>query len=198
MIFYFLQFLVIWFFLILYIFSIFLLFQVHWQITARYTRKGGESTVAESMLHLCFKPSSQISGWFPLHWLHYPEAGFTRKWSAEIFVFQGYFPVIYSIYPFSKLYFWLVMSWFRSVPMQLHLLTHLITLITTLVRFSAAMMEMCIPNFMKKHGRILWMTRLCLMATMNMFTLCWSNSSVMQDSEKWVLCCWLHTLWSYE
>ena len=69
---------------------------------------------------------------------------------------------------------WLVV---RPVQMPLPLLMHLTTLITILVLFSAAMMEMCIQNSTTQHGRTLLMRQLYLMATSNTFDQCWSNSS---------------------
>ena len=70
----------------------------------------------------------------------------------------------------------------RSVLMQLRLLMHLTTLITTLVQFLDVTMEMCIRSCTRRHGRILWMIQLFLMALKSIFNRCLSNNYVMLGS----------------
>ena len=71
----------------------------------------------------------------------------------------------------------------RSVLMLLHLLMHSTTPITTWGLFSVAMMGMCIRTSMRRLGRTHLMTRLCLMDTMNTFSLCLSKRLGYQGCE---------------
>jgi len=70
----------------------------------------------------------------------------------------------------------------RFVLMQLHLLMRIITLITTLVQFWDVTTEMCIRSCTRRHGRILWMIQLFLMALKSIFNPCLSNNYAMLDS----------------
>lgn len=79
-------------------------------------------------------------------------------------------------------------SWIlRSVLMWSPLWMPSITRTTSLARFLGDMMVMCIQNSMRRHGRILWMSQLCLTAIRNISCLCWSNSYVMQDFEEYLI-----------
>lgn len=75
----------------------------------------------------------------------------------------------------------------RFVLMLLHLSMHIITLITTLVPFLDVTMEMCIRSCTRKHGRILWMIQLFLMALKSIFNPCLSNNYAMLDCKKFIL-----------
>lgn len=76
----------------------------------------------------------------------------------------------------------IILRVFRFVLMQLRLLMHIITLTTTLVQFWDVTMEMCIRSCTRRHGRILWMIRLFLMALKSIFNPCLSNNYAMLDS----------------
>lgn len=100
-------------------------------------------------------------------------------YSQVCFRFKQIHKVLYYFFLFANIYrrikmkipelHMLKLSFVRFVQMRLLLSMLSITPTTFWARFWADMMETCIQNFTRRHGRILSMTRLCLKATMNMF-----------------------------